>query len=356
MELNAFFVNQHNAFALTGIAIISYILSALANSPIPDSIFDCVKGLIQKYRCKANILLFLPGVFVLENGVPRCTIALTHGHLRSIFPAIDLRDVATTHAGDRIECDTLRRILVIENEFPLENLRRFRCPNSRMYEDSGATRSYASTTLNIFEKYGFSNKAVLLFYQTFFDEWFTLLSKAAFAQDVTLFPNFKFLSRHQCDYQVTNDCFKNPINIISTSTGSSDYTQKFMNLLPLPARPIEGQVPSGAIKRFVKLQYKKWEQYGSRAVYLQQFLNAKLTYDEIKHFREKLLAVHILWSRYTPIVSNQKISVNNNGHNFRFNDTMEMLETMAISTPATEEQIDEIIRCMVYPVSSEQSN
>jgi hypothetical protein len=297
MKLNAFFVNQHNAFALTGIAIISYILSALANSPIPDSIFNCVKGLIQEYRCKANILLFLPDVFVLENGVPRCTIALTHGHLRSIFPAINLRDVATTHTRDRIECDTLRRILVIENEFPLENLTRFRCPNARMYEDTGSTRSYASTTLNIFEKYGFSNNAVLLFYQAFFDEWFTFLSKSAFTPDATLFPNFKFLSRHQCDYQVINDCFKNPINIINTSTNSSDYTQKFLNLLPLPARPTEGQIPSNIIKRFVKSQHKKWEQYGSRAVYLQQFLNANLNYDEIKNFRDKVLAVHILWSR-----------------------------------------------------------
>jgi hypothetical protein len=69
----------------------------------------------------------------------------------------------------------------------------------------------------------------LLFYQTFFDEWFTLLPSTAFPQDSATIPNFKFLSRHAIDHNPAA-FFANTPNIISNSDSSSNFSDKFLNL------------------------------------------------------------------------------------------------------------------------------
>jgi hypothetical protein len=281
------------------------------------------------------------------------TFALSTAHLRNVFPLINIQDVATTHAGGHIECETLDRVLVVQERMPMEYLLKYRCEDARLYESgNNSTRAYAAyaaTTINIFEKYVQSSPAMLYCYFTkhFFDEWFTLLPSTAFPQDSATIPNFKFLSRHSIDHNPAA-FFANPPNIFSNSNSSSNFSDKLLNLLPLP--PTNQPIDTRIIQKRVQLSHNVWKKYGSRAVYLQQYLNGNLTYEEAKHFRNKVLAVHIIWSRYTPIVNKEKSSVNRNEHNFTEVDKFRIVRGI-LSEPsrnrATDAEVEGIIRIMV---------
>lgn len=75
-----------------------------------------------------------------------------------------------------------------------------------------------------------------------------------------------------------------------------------------------------ADKQFIKAQIyltKKWDQFGSRAAFINQLLNENLNYEEIANFHSFFLLIMYLTAEIIPICSKEKLIINVRGPCFR---------------------------------------
>jgi hypothetical protein len=90
--------------------------------------------------------------------------------------------------------------------------------------------------------------------------------------------------------------------------------QQFQILLPFPPQNPNKKLILSLINKTTTSQ---WKHYGSRAVYLQLFLDSSIKYTELKTFHRKLLILFYLYARSYPKVESSILFKSNKGLLFK---------------------------------------
>jgi hypothetical protein len=272
-----------------------------------------VKAFFKKNACQKNTLLFLPDVFHLVNGKVTCHHRFTIDELKLLYPLlakkifyIPKKDNPLTNAPSNqsflsISSSILATILPPDTAYP--DLHRFDYSYPMLYDNMTNihTSSYARDAATIFKTYGFSNMAVILFFQLYFNEYFTLISPTHCTQDGRV-PDFTFLSLHN-DKQADTGFFNKPIHQTSRMTSSSIKIY-FNFMLPL----LEPNSTEIQVKQQIILGDRpNWRCFGTRATFLQFFSSPQFQYEELVLFHKKFLILCFLYCRFIPSFSSNNM-------------------------------------------------
>jgi hypothetical protein len=131
-------------------------------------------------------------------------------------------------------------------------------------------------------------------------------------------------------------------------------TFQYVTLLPLPT---ENKCTRAAIRGLIQLE-NKWQVFGSRAIWLQLFLNPNISYQDIKEFHELVLATLYVYARFTPLVNKKVLFTNSKGYQYRANRIGEdkMNDYRNISFSENPEKYQEIVEKFIRQRPKEKIN
>jgi hypothetical protein len=322
------FQKKDDPASLSAVLLLSYVLNSLVHaSPtrFKNQKYTPLKNYVRDHRCSKNPLLFLPSLFKMHGNTIKCNFILPIPLLQLYYPNKKLTMTSsntnilsiTTRADnpsfDQLQSTALQSILDPSSNYARRQ--RFFTPDLELYDmKKTETRTYATNARAIFEKYGLSNIACLLFFQLFFTEWFLHLNSRNCFVDKDLRPSFKFFAYDPAEYGEIL-YFQKKFNVkYQSSKKSSCYARQFMVLLPFPPS-LASFTPSVdcpsydmLIQSLIQKSSKsRWSQYGSRAMYLQLFMNKSITYAELQDFHMRFLFLVYTYLRFFPCTDIEKL-------------------------------------------------
>lgn len=180
-EVLGSFEKSQQKNSLSAVVLLTYLLNSLVHAPPPRMgkvNYNKIKKFIEQERCKKNDLLFIPSLFALHNNKFLCDFILEDADLQGFFPKITINDqVYGAYEMDHlnIESPVLARLGDCTTTWP--NVSRFHSIHDlELYSrEESYTRDFAGYAQAIFQKFGLSDKAVLLFLQVIFGSMYSRL-------------------------------------------------------------------------------------------------------------------------------------------------------------------------------------
>lgn len=300
--------------------VICFLLSSLIMGQ-PSS-YPGVAKFIRQASCSDNKLVcFLPDLFSLSgnNVVVSSLIELRHlmGIFKLSFTSLSMLTNYPLTSGSPIvsglpsELVMFLRLLTRRSEnLQLRGIVIRQQEQVFFEHKNNTTVNGASSAWAAISEHGLSLLGLVRFYIIFWKEYLLHVKDHRFQEPYRT-------TKEQRGYS----CFKDPqtsftqTNYVSSTSSQISMKQKFANILPLPR---EEERDEAKVRSLIQ-QGRNWKNFGSRAVFLQLFMDTTISYAELSKFHLLFLFLHYRFTTYHPICNVDKMLVVSRGINLRQN-------------------------------------
>ncbi|CAO0797856.1 unnamed protein product [Mucor circinelloides] len=300
------FKKKADAHSLSAIMYMSLIASSLPSSP---SLFRAKSGgkrekyistneamkMLLQHQMAGSDILFIPGIFDFSESRLTCAKRLKIDYLEKLFPHLKVAKPRTNENPNKTVPPSMKQYLSESGEY--ERKERFRFDPMLYNTGNPTTTVYANKAKDIFARLGFSNLAVMEFLVLFFEEYFIQPLPLNFVEPEYR-PTIYYISKLEVEYGAEKRLVHSSDSIKYPAFKKISMDQAYTNLLPLPG--FRERSDQTKMKSYIDLSSPRWSMLGARAIYLQLFLKDDIHYDELKGFRERVLALLYCYSAIVP--------------------------------------------------------
>lgn len=303
VEMASLFKKKLTPTDISATILIAYLLSSLVLAP--NAKYRECRDYILSSRCLHNDVLFLPGSFSFVDG----NLLFASGFPENILKAYIPRafDTAVTNVISYSVSRTIKnarvKTLVEKFSFPRSSSSLglgspYSGVNFFTTVKYSLTPFYFGKANEIFLKYGLTAEACGRFFELFFQEYVVLMKKH-------VKPEFK-------NDLLGMECFAyiNPVDAFISVKRAKYMKQRNLEYRlrhALPIVSISDYGNSKAIKEKVK-QSATWGSFGSRAAYLQLYMNNGIEFKKLRIFRQFFDFLVIKCIRYLPMTEANRVA------------------------------------------------